>query len=637
MKLHLPKSLRAALLACLAAIAPVATTVATSSMIAGTFALTVAPNTALGTDYYMNDYASAVNTSYSFYTAATEDGNGSAVAWESALVSNSVLVFATDAQYLAAVGVEKTGNGVTDYNIASGGSSIGGITVMDGVTGYSYGNSSSSFTRASTLYAADSSDSAEFTIYEDFLYYNACTSSSSGYNSLYLSVDANINLYDDATFTMQNWVLSVSGDVDATVNITGSGTFAYTFTLSSTLSQLSYGLTQNDWVVGKGATFDLSANDAAYLTSILGTGTLTLDGGTLNLMSSANLGSTLAVTSNGGTITTGDGNLTLSGVIALSSGAGTIDMDDAAVTLASGITLDFDSDWESGTYTLLTDVSSVTGLDTELTITGVSVGTSVAWLYNEDADTLSFVYTVSDIEFLTWSTGGALSLAEDATGFDNEGTFNSGDALVIASADVDIVLTGSVTVPYLSVADGVSVSLTTGGNSLSLAAVALGDGSTLTIKDDALSASTSFTDSSSSSIVAIDANGASLSYGDALSSFTGMLKVTSADLDLSISANSLSLAYLSIEAGSSVNLGAATLGCTITMTGSDHATTTLSTSASSISALNVMGGTVTLDISASTTLSAVAGSGTLVKTGSGTLTLSGTSYNTGTLQVKEGT
>ncbi|MFI3244638.1 MAG: hypothetical protein R3Y56_10335, partial [Akkermansia sp.] len=366
MKLHLPKSLRSALLACLAAVAPIATTVATSSMVAGTLTYTaLAPQAeAANTDYWVSRNSSAGNFLATTNLTAEKDTEGNVAASYTAVAAdwygstdssmNNRLVFGTADQYYEATGCEM-GEETQYIYFDAFPFSFAGLTVLEGATGYTLDVAASGGSTSSSRYIylygtvyteSDSEDTEDdstvieennsralFEIYEDFTMTNASTSTEAGY--IFLEADVDIYIAADKTFTLTSWVFT--SDAAATVYLTGEGTL-YLDPTGLSDSIVSY--TDINWDLGGTVTLDVSAETTTErIAAVLGTGSVILNGGTLHLSASATITSTLVLTENGGSITTENSQLTLAGGICLSEGDTILDLTRLSVTLAEGFSV----------------------------------------------------------------------------------------------------------------------------------------------------------------------------------------------------------------------------------------------------------------------------------------------------------
>lgn len=86
--------------------------------------------------------------------------------------------------------------------------------------------------------------------------------------------DANVALSFDAVFSMESESLTTGSNA---VSVSGDGTYALNITTTDGMDLAG------SWKVGTGSTLQLNSNAAAILTTNTGTGSVTLDGGTISL------------------------------------------------------------------------------------------------------------------------------------------------------------------------------------------------------------------------------------------------------------------------------------------------------------------------------------------------------------------
>ncbi|WP_449235455.1 Ig-like domain-containing protein [Azospirillum doebereinerae] len=410
------------------------------------------------------------------------------------------------------------------------------------------------------------------------------------------------------TLTLQSNTLTLNGalTIDTGANdtlvvssvLTGSGSLIKTGTGSLTLSGAtnSTGFSGGITVSGGDLAVDSDAN--------LSRGTLTLDGGTLKAVSS---NSTFSIyngvvlgSGGGGVSLTTNQSLILAGAITGSgaltkSGDGTLTLT-GTNSYSGGTTI-------SGTNSLYlmggTLGSGTVTLNSTLTIIGnAAIGNAfvlggAATINNFNAVTLSGLLSGSDA--LTKTGSGTLTLTGTSSTRTGATNVSAGTLAIASGANLGVGNTAMV-----SVGSGATLqvtSATTIDNAIDLTGIA-------TIQTDA----------------DVTLSGALSGPGGLTKFGTGTLTLTSTSStrtnDITVSAGTLSIA-------SDANLGVGSTGMVFLASG----TTLQVTGATTIdNAINLLGGTTTIQADAAVTLSgAMSGAGVLTKTGSGTLTLSSTS------------
>ncbi|MFI3243206.1 MAG: hypothetical protein R3Y56_03010 [Akkermansia sp.] len=456
MKLHLPKSLRAALLACLSVISPVAATLSTGTLIAGaiTYSLLAPQAQASNTDYYIALYMTNGNFLGSGAAGALYAAKGEAEVspsytavqadWYAATPSsteNNRLVFANASDYKTATGRDLGTGSKTIYYDASD-FAFAGLTVMSGATGYSLTTAALgaaiSSTRNVYLYGDDTTDpnsNARFEIYEDFTFSNTTSQGASCH--VYLAADVDIFVAADKTFTMSGQAFQNYGEGDRTVTVTGAGIFVYNTT---TITDAQFATTTNDWVISTGATVDMSVNDLVDFSKTIGTGAISIDNGTLKVMSGASIANAITIGSGGAKIQSvaadGTATLTLSGSLTYNASSfGSLSVAGAELSLAEGFSVDLGTLVSNGDYYIITDLGNAStddllaflnDSDNPITVAGITAGQTAAFVI----DGTSIKLTISGEAPKTVTSiagGGTWSVA---TTWGGE-SFNDGDAVVI--------------------------------------------------------------------------------------------------------------------------------------------------------------------------------------------------------------
>nr|WP_222533414.1 Ig-like domain-containing protein [Azospirillum sp. 412522] len=435
--------------------------------------------------------------------------------------------------------------------------------------------------------------------------YTGTTTVSAG--TLELNSSAGTAIADGSAVTLSGGTLKLSSATETIGTLSGaSGTLALggnaltvtqasNGTFSGAITGTSSGsLTLNAAANSTSLTLDGTTNSTGFAGGItvtkgwlqvsadsnLGTGTLTLNGGTLRLSATAaTISNAVAIGSSGGTISVAPsgGNLTLSGVL---SGSGNL------IKAAGGdLTLSGNNSGFSGAFTINSGTVTVSHANALGDATG---GTTVA---DGAALVLSGGITIAENLTLSGSgvsSGGALVSAS--------GT-NTVSGTVTLNADATVTATSALTVS----------GVVSGGNALTKA----GTG-TLTLSGD----------NSYSGATTVSAGTLVAGHANALGTTAAGTTVGSgAAVEI---ANGITLAENFSIAGTGVgSTGALTVasGSTVTLSG----TVTLTADAS-------IGGAGTLTVSG-----VVSGSNALTKVGSGTLTLSGNNSYSGATTVSGGT
>ncbi len=485
MKLHLPKGLRSALLACVAAFAGIGTTVSTATITGGVFAVAIASHaqaeavsiaagsgaelTADNTDGIMLEKAESGTGQHDITVA---DGTTVTVGKIDARSDDNAYtklgggtLTVTGSPGTARPNYAVVKEGVLNYNFNPAWSNavvgetlsiLSGATVkLGGVNTLGAKNDSKVGAKNVTLTGAEGS-----------LATLEVNNSTQLWNTL--TLEGNTLVSTDAAATNGKLVAKTGNAVTgATIKVTGTGN-----SVSTTLD-IENGLKID---VADGAELDVSSAFGA------GTGTITKTGTGLLTLSSegATFGGTLAVSEasvkNTGSLTLAnlnvasgasmlnEGSLNITGTLTLSSA---IQMAaNSTFTMAEGSTIDLSNmTAEGNTYTLLTgegnlDLSQLTGIS----ITGVLVDGGVQWTYGTDG-TLSYAVTAP----MSYS-GGALEWNTTDADFTQNGgqvAFTSGSYVLFESGETTATLQEDISASGVEVASGATLVLTSGDKKLS--------------------------------------------------------------------------------------------------------------------------------------------------------------------------
>ncbi len=428
MKLHLPKGLRTALLACFAAFAGVGTTITTATITGGVFAVTIAGQ-AMAADY-------------------TADGEIS-----SSLGSEAVNITGGN------VNVTYAGNG--------DGFTTGEVNVGAGATLTLSGNDALGWGKSATSLIALTG--AEVSLAK--LVVNAhetCTTdiALNGYTEV--SGTGDINPFDvdsngakpsiTATGTQNTFgakllmrgevdinvvsasdELTITGDVDggsggsSSANKIGQGTLYFDNSSSGKTQHVAYGIAVQEGAVVNSGTLKITGLSVAEGATFTNNGALTL-GGTLALAGSS-------------TIEMGTGaSLTLSGLTVNVSGMTGVTTDDTTV------------------YTLFSGATTVNLVDLGLTADNITGADGVGdWTINTDG-TLTFTAAPS----VTWGDGALTWKVGEAFG---EGTYVDG-LVANFTGEATVTLGGDVNPFVMTVAEGAKVTINDGADAAGYAITA---------------------------------------------------------------------------------------------------------------------------------------------------------------------
>ncbi len=474
MKLHLPKSLRAALLACLSIFTPAVTTVSTGTIVAGTFAVTIS-STAYAADY-ASDSAYIVQSDsdgkfvgncylYEYdVDYGTVNTDVVTTAWGSVMFGNStsenaVFVFASDEYWTENLSELTQGSKTFLYDTNN--LSIGGFIVLEGATGYSFAPSGTSG-RIIYLQGSDLTESGRsyFNINEDFTWNLVTSSDDASASSVVLQADVDMIIAQGVTMTSE---LRFSSSSEHIIYLQGGGTYAYTVYNSAVQESLA---TAYGWNITDSSTLDLSASDAADISVAFGDYGVTLEGGTLILMDDATVTSTITVAASSNTNTLkGGGTITLSGSLCYDDeNFSSLSLDGSTIALAEGFTVDFGDFVASGDYYIITDLGNddTTDLEAFLNDEDISVlgltGSQTAE-FSIDGTSIKLTIAGEATKTVTLAGGGDYSWSQ-AGGWDDGASFYSGDAVVIGgTGDIKLTLSESVSVSSMTLQGSGSIEI----------------------------------------------------------------------------------------------------------------------------------------------------------------------------------
>lgn len=290
-------------------------------------------------------------------------------------------------------------------NISFDNFSAAGIIVEENSPGYSL---STAFSQSyvATFRATSDEDAASdtrltagavnFIIASDFSL-GTSTSNSTNYNTMQeivFDADANVALSFDAVFSMESESLTTGSNA---VSVSGDGTYALNITTTDGMDLAG------SWKVGTGSTLQLNSNAAAILTTNTGTGSVTLDGGTISLEAGSIVLQDIYVTGNGGglaiytTDSEGNSTLTLNGSITAAE-LSDISLDLLGVDLILGTNFSID-------------------LTSELTASEVSVFQNLSSFTNENLYFINVTVngTAVDKVYYSYDENGVLSIVPEPT------------------------------------------------------------------------------------------------------------------------------------------------------------------------------------------------------------------------------
>lgn len=594
MKLHLPKGLRKAVMACIAAMGCAASTCATGTFIAGaaTFSLAMPQAWAeapTATDTYENSSGTEVNPGS--YTA------------------DQVLAFKSTACWITA-----GGNFTCPLVIYQ-------MTITGANNGVSYTFTGDIYSPTDGL--GDYNGAIEY--YQSD---NGQRNPSFNFNGSMVEFTGAItmgNTYIGTINLNNNTGTGALSAVSATVNIGGS--------------QIAEGAAQtisNSSVTSKNLTVS-STKTTVFTGAVTTTNATTLQAGSnVTLQGQGNSLASLSIAS--GATLTNAGSLALQGTVQLLSAI----VNNGTLTLAENIVFDLSGMTAvDGVYTLFTgtaavDLTSLNG-DASSHITGILVDGS-NWTFNNNGTLKQVVYANS----LTWE-GGALVLQSGAQL--SGGNFADGDIVAFTTADADVTLGGAVRLSQMTVDAGINVTLH--GNSAVLTTGSLVLNGTLTLADaDAIDNSVTVASGSAGSLI--------LDWGSATQGTMADLPQTGENqcsLPITIRSGSLTAAAgetygaLAVEAGAGLRVtGAASLNGAISISGEGgwlqdgaqvDAALVVEENVSVGSAFTVAADAA-LSVATEKTLTlsgTMAVQGDLTVRGGGTLLLSGSGTGSGTMEI----
>ncbi len=596
MKIHLPNSLRAALLACMTVISPAAVTISSASAFVGAASYVLLASSANAEDYTYDSYTA---TTYAYFTDAT------------AADTITMNLDGTGTSYFADAFTCNAGTIQVDSWIINNGSSNKAYVFNSAITGsgpiedaWSGGaNNTYNFTGDMSQFSGDiiaadllnlnfgTYDVSVATSGENGLGSASGTGalSSTGSNSITYNFTQYASVLNSSITTTGATVLSFLGgatyNVSSEISVAGEIVIdgGSSLWLAASAAGVDSSITASTLSIGSGSSLVVGSSQAVTVSSMVLTGgssinnygtitingSLTLDGeDQVSITSSGSL-----VLSSGSSISIDSGeSLLLSGSVYLSQSGqidngGTLTLADGFIFDVSAVALDgwtYDSTTGRYTFDLVTGISGLDGnVVTIDNISGINddLMTDVAV---SDAGVLSFVFA-DDVVFFTggellWEDGG-----EGVTTFDGrDTTFENGSNITFMTSDADVTLAGDIEVNSLTVSASINLTLEGGDYELDCAKITLMSNSTLTLEDDCLSSGTLFNSSSDSdSTIIFNATDDStvFNYGSQLQSYTGNLELTSGHLTLSAT-DTLNFASLtlngndvSVTFGSETNLG----------------------------------------------------------------------------------
>ncbi len=439
MKLHLPKSLRAALLACVSVLTPVATTVSTGALVASglTYTMLVASQAEANVLYFTGDSSKA-----NIYNLTAESYASDA----NLQADDNTLIFTSAANVAAATGLNESDFGSSDYvTINMYGFDLSKLYVDASVAG-SYSMVAGSGGTGRWWYLHEDSDlgytyfdiDANFTI--DL---SPCTNTTSLYSSLQMYADLVIDVATDCTLTVASQFAYVGTADSSTITIGGGGTVVYeNIDASSTDTS-----TTSNWVIKEGSTLDLSQDVGSgstttfsvdRLAKTLGSGSVTLNSGNLVVLDGSTIANDIIIQGADNSISASGGDIAVTGSVTLD--------DDASLSLDSGtLTIgDMSLTGADGAYISGGSISSTGSVSGYMTFSAVTIAGSD--LVIESGATVKTISgcTVSDASFIlnggTFSSGGtivpALTINADGScieSWSTTGTFKLDSTLTFAN------------------------------------------------------------------------------------------------------------------------------------------------------------------------------------------------------------
>ncbi len=464
MKLHLPTGLRSALFACFAAVTALGSTFATSTMTGGVFAVTLAAVTSSVARAYedaegVRTYTGTNNTN--ILPPGEDDGiskivfqltNSGSTNWIGSTVTFAQeILINDDASTEAAEGLCLNNGG-------------GNAATFSGkVSGNGLLSKSGAGTNMKLIFTGDVSeftgDIALGATVAFTMAFGGLADATGAEVSENVTSEAGVSGTGDISFTTNNNTL--------VYNYTGERTAYVTNEISSTGANV-----QSKLVVAGSANTTFTKDVSAYSLNLTSTGTTTFAGtaSVTNTLTVAE-GSSLTVGEGGSLTTTGTNNLngtltnngalTLGGTVKLTSAIvnnGTVTFDTSSALTLDLTALTFTAG-ENGTFSA--QLFSGTGTTPALDLANENV--SILLQNPELATNLAYVDGVLSYSSpLTYSKGGDFAWGVGAL-LDNDVPFSAGSAVVFSGGDTNATLTEPISVDRLTVLEGTTLSLSTGG------------------------------------------------------------------------------------------------------------------------------------------------------------------------------
>lgn len=676
MKLRLPLPLRTAVMTCLSALATIAPTLATGSLIVGATTVTLsqlAMSETISTDLTFNDGTTSASTNLADATAEGTYGiinlcvpaKNVTVAVEGVTIN---VAHAENSDAWSGFRFSQPCNGLTytfsstkltgDGNFLLGFMTGGGGSTATATLSFSDESTFSgrllllnAYTRPMTVsYSGTSLSNAEVILGTIGTAYKIAETTDAGAKTITAGAAATatytLRLTDNATLSGVSAGVTSSYPTPVltatssgkTLTLTGGCTTNQTYTFAGNVGASS--TTINLAVTGGNQTF----SGTSYLgtVSVQNSGKLTL-GGTTTLTS--------ATVGNGATLTV-SGKLLFStkSDSTLIANSGTVDMSGMSELDITAFLEDVElREGATGTINLVTADSTVTAPASWDDVTITSGKEGLKWTYSNGV--LSYEYTLVD---LVYSSESDLTWTSNVGGFDDSKTFSSG-ANVEFTGRTNVTLGEAITAGKVTIDNGSVITLTGNGNKLTASSVAVNG--TLTLKDEALANNTSF-DASGTGTLKIDVgteNGGEFTTANSVKNFAGTLQIESGRFKTEETLNASAINVV----GGQLWVNAGTHSNPITLSGTgwngDSSDAKMSGSALRIDNAATLSSTVTAGDGVSICCSVyndwdkrgvitgtLAGSGTLYKTGKGALQIcgqngSGNITHTGDLVIQEGT
>ncbi len=394
MKLHLPKSLRAALLACLSVVSPVAATLTTGTLIAGAITYSMlAPQAEADIYDWTGDNTSCYWGTY--WTLVTEGGTAAG----SGLFQNASTNIA---QF---DGVSDSSCNVDYGNSATSWFSCGGVSVTEGSSGNIIRSNNTSADRDVYWRASSDADAAaiggetgkiNFILAEDFNFGGVDDGSTYRWRTLTLYADLNVDVATGKTFNAYFATFGVGAN---NVDVKGGGTMVVNATTGITGSGI--------WTISEGSTLNLADCVAGSDGAIVDTGSICLNNGTLVVADSSSISNTITIASGGGAIetVTAAATVTLNGALSFegTSSLGSLDLSGVTTAFGSDFSIVIDVDIATGSYDIISGLTTDITDFSSLTITGLDYTKVGSLTYLNGTLTLTIVG--NDVDALTWGGG----------------------------------------------------------------------------------------------------------------------------------------------------------------------------------------------------------------------------------------